>query len=144
MLPAVACRACWGAARVKRGCHALTRFCIIDAQSVENTDCARCKEGIGDQAAYSGRHPSPAPVLAVRTTDVTGCQGALAAIGRCPDALLAVRSVLVDGGYTGQPFAGAIRAAPGASVQVAKRNERQRFAVIPQRWVVERSFAWLG
>ena len=31
----------------------------------------------------------------------------------------------------------------GATVQVAKRNELHTFVVIPQRWVVERSFAWL-
>lgn len=30
-----------------------------------------------------------------------------------------------------------------ATVQVAKCNELHKFAVIPKRWVVERSFAWL-
>ncbi len=30
-----------------------------------------------------------------------------------------------------------------ATVQVAKRNELHRFVVMPQRWVVERSFSWL-
>jgi transposase len=30
-----------------------------------------------------------------------------------------------------------------AKVQVAKRSELHKFAVIPQRLVVERSFAWL-
>jgi transposase len=29
------------------------------------------------------------------------------------------------------------------TVQVAKRSELHTFAVIPKRWVVERSFAWL-
>jgi transposase len=28
-------------------------------------------------------------------------------------------------------------------VAIAKRNELHRFAVIPKRWVVDRSFAWL-
>jgi transposase len=31
----------------------------------------------------------------------------------------------------------------GAKVEVVKRNELHKFAVIPKRWVVERSFAWL-
>ena len=31
----------------------------------------------------------------------------------------------------------------GATVEVAKRSELHKFAAIPQRWVVERSFAWL-
>jgi transposase len=31
----------------------------------------------------------------------------------------------------------------GATVEVANRNARHTFKVIPKRWVVERSFAWL-
>ena len=31
----------------------------------------------------------------------------------------------------------------GASVEVVKRNELHTFVVLPKRWVVERSFAWL-
>ena len=30
-----------------------------------------------------------------------------------------------------------------ATVQVVKRNELHTFAVLPKRWVVERSFGWL-
>ena len=31
----------------------------------------------------------------------------------------------------------------GAEVEIAKRNELHHFAVLPKRWVVERSFSWL-
>ena len=31
----------------------------------------------------------------------------------------------------------------GASVEVVKRSELHTFVVLPKRWVVERSFAWL-
>jgi transposase len=54
-----------------------------------------------------------------------------------------VKNVLVDGGYTGEPFSQAISDILGATVEVAKRNELHTFAVIPKRWVVERSFAWI-
>jgi transposase len=30
-----------------------------------------------------------------------------------------------------------------AAVQIVKRNELHTFAVLPKRWIVERSFAWL-
>ena len=30
------------------------------------------------------------------------------------------------------------------TVQIAKRSEQHTFKVIPKRWVVERSFAWLN
>ena len=45
----------------------------------------------------------------------------------------------------GQPFAQAVKEtlAEAVMVQIAKRSELHKFAVIPKRWVVERSFAWL-
>ena len=81
--------------------------------------------------------------VAVTTAEVTDRTGALQAIGRCASNLTEVKCVLVDGGYTGAPFATAVQDKLGANVQVAKRHELHTFAVMPQRWVVERSFAWL-
>jgi transposase len=52
-------------------------------------------------------------------------------------------NVLVDGGYTGEKFAALVQSIIGATVEVAKRNELHTFSLIPKRWVVERSFAWL-
>ena len=53
--------------------------------------------------------------------------------------------MLADGGYVGQPFAQAVKETLGetVTVQIVKRSELHKFAVIPKRWVVERSFAWL-
>ena len=59
------------------------------------------------------------------------------------DGLSQVQNVLVDGGYTGKPFATAVQGLLGASVEVVKRSELHTFVVLPKRWVVERSFAWL-
>ncbi len=81
--------------------------------------------------------------IAVTTAEVTDRKGALEALARCAPHLQQVQSILADGGYTGQPFAQAVQQAIGATVQVVKRNELHTFEVIPQRWVVERSFAWL-
>lgn len=82
--------------------------------------------------------------IAVTTADVTDRQGALDGMGNHAQALDGVQAVLVDGGYTGKPFAQEVRRLLGAEVTVAKRSELHTFAVIPKRWVVERSFAWLG
>ncbi|WP_027909864.1 transposase, partial [Pseudomonas sp. URMO17WK12:I4] len=68
---------------------------------------------------------------------------ALLAFKRCASHLRDVQNVLADGGYVGKPFAGAVKELIGAEVQIAKRSELHTFAVMPQRWVVERSFAWL-
>jgi transposase len=54
-----------------------------------------------------------------------------------------VANVLVDGGYSGEKFSSEINNMIGATVEVAKRSELHKFVIIPKRWVVERSFAWL-
>ena len=59
----------------------------------------------------------------------------------CKNNLTRVIKVLADGGYSGAPFAVAVLSGIGASVEIAKRSELHKFAVIPKRWVVERSFA---
>jgi transposase len=69
---------------------------------------------------------------------VTDRNSALAAMDRCEPNLLAVESVLVDGGYTGHPFADSVKDRLSATVQVAKRNDLHSFVVLPKRWVVER------
>jgi transposase len=138
-----------GAARQQQGRPARTSFCIIDAQSVKNTDCARTKGYDAGKKVSGIKRPIVVDsqglphAIAVTAANITDRQGALDAIEQNKDNVSAVISVPVDGGYTGQPFAEAVQDLIGASVQVAKRNELQTFAVIPQRWVVERSFAWL-
>ena len=83
--------------------------------------------------------------IAVTTAEVIDRKGALQAMKRCKEGLGRVQSVLTDSGYTGKPFAQGVREALGehVTVQIAKRSELHKFAVIPKRWVVERSFAWL-
>ena len=52
-------------------------------------------------------------------------------------------NILADGDYTGEPFAEKMKELLGATVEVVKRSELHTFAVIPKRWVVERSYGWL-
>jgi transposase len=74
---------------------------------------------------------------------MTDRDGARTLVIRAYPHLCRVRKVLADGGYTGEDFADDIRRLLGAEVEIAKRNELHTFKVIPKRWVVERSFAWL-
>jgi len=54
-----------------------------------------------------------------------------------------VKTALCDGTYEGKNFADAMKELINADVKIAKRSELHTFAVIPKRWIVERSFAWL-
>lgn len=54
--------------------------------------------------------------------------------------------LFADGGYQGAKFHDAVaKAMPQLSVEVIKRSDQaEGFEVLPRRWVVERTFAWLG
>jgi len=50
-----------------------------------------------------------------------------------------------DGGYQGPRFADAVAKAIGQlEVEIVKRSELHRFVVLPKRWLVERTIAWLN
>ena len=121
----------------------------MDSQSVKNTDTAGHKGyDAGKKVSGIKRHLAVDTQglphgIHVTTADVTDRAGALAMFDRRRDDLSLVRNVLADGGYTGKPFATAVQGLLGAAVEVVKRSELHTFVVLPKRWVVERSFAWL-
>jgi transposase len=51
-----------------------------------------------------------------------------------------------DGGYQGPVFRAAVKKILAkVNVEVVKRSDHAKgFVVLPRRWVVERTFAWLG
>ena len=77
------------------------------------------------------------------TAEVTDRQGALEMLGKYAPKLAKAVKILCDGGYTGERFARAVMALLKAEVEIAKRNELHTFAVLPKRWIVERSLGWL-
>src|SRR6476620_991227 len=56
-----------------------------------------------------------------------------------------IQLVWADGGYQGEELANWVSQLLKWTWQVVKRNEDVKgFVVIPKRWVVERTFAWLS
>jgi transposase len=126
-----------------------TTFGIIDAQSVPNADTAE-EKGYDAGKKISGikRHiivdtMGLPHALLVTTANVTDRNGALETIQLNLDNLSSVQNFLVDGGYSGEAFANSVNELCGAEVEVVKRDELHKFVVLPQRWVVERSFGWI-
>jgi transposase len=138
-----------GEGRQSLGRNEKTTFLIVDAQSVKNTDTAKNKGFDGGKLVsgikrHIGVDTNGLPhVIHITTANVTDRAGALEAFTLYKNNLTKVQHVLVDGGYTGEPFAAAVKETLGATVEVAKRSELHKFVVMPKRWVVERSFAWL-
>jgi transposase len=116
---------------------------------VKNTDCAKNKGyDAGKKISGIKRHIITDVLglphaITVTTANITDRNGAIEAITKNIISLSMVKSIIVDAGYTGKPFADTVNELLGATVEVAKRSKLHTFKVIPKRWVVERSFAWL-
>ena len=63
------------------------------------------------------------------------------AIRRCPTLAHSV----ADGGYQGAATAAAVLEGAGLPLEIIKRSDTAKgFVVLPKRWIVERTFGWLG
>ena len=82
--------------------------------------------------------------MCVTTAEVNDRNGAIDMFTKHQNDLSQVQNILVDAGYTGEKFANSVLEILGCTVEVVKRSELHSFKVMPKRWVVERSFSWLG
>ncbi len=56
-----------------------------------------------------------------------------------------LRHVFADGGYAGEKLRSALVGMGKWTIDIIKRSDKAKgFEVLPRRWVVERTFAWLG
>jgi putative transposase len=56
-----------------------------------------------------------------------------------------LRHLFADGGYSGDKLKQALKGKGDWTIEVIRRcDDTKAFKVLPRRWVVERSFAWLG
>jgi transposase len=116
---------------------------------VKNADTARNKGyDAGKKVSGIKRHLAVDTqglphAIEVTTANINDREAAVLTLLLNVDTLSDVVSVLVDGGYTGKPFSDRAAMILGATVEVVQRRQLHHFAVIPRRWVVEQSFAWL-
>lgn len=56
-----------------------------------------------------------------------------------------LKRAIADGGYQGAATAAAVRAEAKIPLEIVKRSDTAvGFKVLPKRWIVERTFGWLG
>jgi len=136
--------------RAAAGRNAEPTAAIIDSQSVRAADTVpKASRGWDNAKKVNGRKRHIAVdamglVLAVVITaaSVQDRDGARPLLWNLHRACRRIRLIWADAAYTGKLAAWA--AALKITVQVVARREQHVFEVLPRRWVVERTFAWIS
>lgn len=82
--------------------------------------------------------------VVVHAADVQDRDGAKLALMRLADRFPRLGLIWADGAYAGKLGQWADNVG-GWTIELVRRSSHQNtFEVIPRRWVVERTFAWLG
>lgn len=138
------------AARERAGREASPSAGIVDSQSVRTTEAGGPKGyDAGKRVNGRKRHVLVDTlglllVLVVHPADVQDRDGLALVCRRLRRRFPWLRLIFADGGYRGEA-AGCAAAREGLRLEIVTRDPGTRgFAVLPRRWVVERTFAWLG
>ena len=83
--------------------------------------------------------------LVTHTADIQDRDGAPDVIAQARESFPAISHVFADGGYAGNKLKSALAGEDALHIEIVKRPPGiSGFVVIARRWVVERTFAWLG
>jgi len=85
-------------------------------------------------------------LVMVHSADIQDRVGARLVLAKLKGAFGSLKLIWVDGGYSGklQEWLAALLPWRSIRIEVVKRSQLHTFKILPKRWIVERSFAWLG
>jgi putative transposase len=136
--------------RRRAGRHKHPTAGCLDSQSVKTTAVAGIRGyDKGKQVNGRKRHllvDTLGLLMAVVVTaaSVQDRDGAKLLISRLPGACKKLRLIWVDGGYRGQLLDWVAEHCRFRLQTVLRSDDQKGFVVLPRRWVVERTFAWLN
>jgi putative transposase len=135
--------------RRKAGRQSEPTIGILDAQSTKTTMVAGEQRGFDAGKKVKGRKrhiivDTLGLILAVviqsaSVQDRNGADEVIAWMKRC---WVGVKKIFADAGYSGK-LVERVKTAFGIDVQIVEKNTSGAFQVLPKRWIVERTFAWL-
>jgi transposase len=124
---------------------------VIDSQSVKTTESGGVRGyDAGKKINGRKRHIVVDTIgllfgLVVHAADIQDRDGAPAVLASIRKSCPWLRHVFADGGYSGPKLRGALERIGEWTIEIVKRSDTAKgFKVLPRRWVVERTFAWLG
>ena len=82
--------------------------------------------------------------VVVHPADIQDRDGAFHLLRRARRLFPFIERIFADGGYAGRKMAMTVWRTGAWSLQIVKRSDAAGFEVLPKRWIVERTFAWIS